>query len=266
MLDFVRKIPVSAGLEWLKEFEFLYYFEAERLLAMRQVLLQEGFHPDRKFRVLDFGYLLGLVPEFLHRFFPNAVFTVLDHPQSPIFQNQEYLQLIATRSYLELQPCDISNVATHEGRYELIVLGEIIEHLDPTVAAKAATALRQKVAEDGRLLITTPNAAGIQNTVYTFLGRDAQHAPIPEATMNYGHIHLWTPALLARTLEHFGWSPGMISFTHGFEARNFHDSNRHWGSLRHQMITKLLFGLACLRPQWRGFMVSAWKPKNSDAR
>ncbi len=260
LLDFARLIPSSAGLEWVSNFDFLFYFEAERLLAMRRVLIDSGFDSATRLRVLDFGYLHGLVPEFLHRFFPNSTFTVLDHPNSPNFRNPEYLALIRSRDYLDLQPYDIAEITSRDGQYDLIVLGEFIEHIDPTLFAKAAAALRQKVTDGGRLLITTPNAAGIINSVYTFLGRDAQHPPIPEPTMNYGHIHLWTPTLLARTLAHYGWSPETTRFTHGFDSLAFRDSNRHWGSIRHQILLKLLFAAACLRPAWRGFMVSSWKP------
>jgi len=258
MLDFVRQIPVSADLEWVKDFKFLYYFEAERLLVMRDALLNAGFSPESSFRVLDFGYLHGLIPEFLHRFFPKAQFTVFDHPESPNFQNQDYLQLINTRSYLKLEPCDIAHLDKHEGKFDLIVLGEIIEHLDPTVVAKAVESLQKKITGRGRLLITTPNGAGIKNLFFTLIGRDTEHPVIPNATMNYGHIHLWPPQQLEKTFQHYGWKNDKTYFTHGFERFAFCESNRHWGSLRHQILTKTLYFAAQKFPRWRGFTVSIW--------
>jgi 2-polyprenyl-3-methyl-5-hydroxy-6-metoxy-1,4-benzoquinol methylase len=260
MLDFVRQIPVSSGLEWVKDWEFLYYFEAERLLVMREALLSAGFSPESNFQVLDFGYLHGLIPEFLHRFFPNAQFTVLDHPDSPNFQNEDYLQLIKTRKYLKLEPCDIRRVNEREGNFDLIVLGEIIEHLDPTLVADSVRSLRKKIRERGRLLITTPNGGGIKNLFYTLIGRDAEHPVIPNETMNYGHIHLWPPQQLETTLQHYGWINDKTIFTHGFERWQFRQSNHHWGSLRHQILIKSLYLAAQLFSRWRGFMVSTWKP------
>ncbi len=265
MLDFAREIPVSAGLEWVKDWDFLYHFEAERLLTMREVLLESGFKADSEFRVLDFGYLHGLVPEFLHRFFPRSRFIVLDHPDSPNFRNAEYLKLIHQRDYLRMEPCDIADVDKRADQFDLIILGEIIEHLDPTLVAKAATHLRKRVTESGRLLITTPNGAGIRNTADTFLGRDAQCPPLPIAEMQYGHIHLWTPELLRRTLKLLGWEHDMTRFVHGFERWEFQKTNRHWGSLRHQVYLKSLYWAASLRPQWRGFTVSAWRPLTQQA-
>ncbi len=232
---------------------------------MRQALLTAGLKPEAAIRVLDFGYLHGLVPEFLHRFFPNALFTVLDHPQSPVFRNAEYQDVIRSRSYLTLQPCDISKVDGHSGTYDLIVLGEIIEHLDPTTVAKAVAALRWKIAPSGHLLITTPNGGGIYGSLFTFLGREVQSPPIPDEAMGYGHIHLWTPALLRQTLAHFGWKEMGIWFTHGKEAERFSAANRHWGSFRHQVMMKLLFVAASLCPRWRGFMVSTWCPATPAA-
>jgi 2-polyprenyl-3-methyl-5-hydroxy-6-metoxy-1,4-benzoquinol methylase len=260
MLDFSKQIPASAGLDWVKDWEFLYYFEAERLLTMRQALLDSGFSPQSSFSVLDFGYLHGLVPEFLHRFFPKAHFTVLDHPNSPNFQNSNYMEMIKSRTYLKLEPCDISRVGDRDGVFDLIVLGEIIEHLDPTFTATAASLLRQKISANGCLLITTPNGAGIKNLFFTLIGRDAQHPVIPDPTMNYGHIHLWTHPLLEKTMEHYSWKNERIYFTHGFDRWAFEKSNHHWGSLRHQVLIKGLYMAAQLFRKWRGFMVSTWKP------
>ena len=265
MLEFVRPIPASANLEWVKERNFLYFFEAERLLKMREALLAAGFNADVQFRVLDFGYLHGLVPEFLHRFFPRTTFTVLDHPDSPNFTDCEYQRLIAARTYLTLRPCDIASVRDFPGTYDLIILGEIIEHLDPTTVAKAAADLRAKVNSSGCLLITTPNGGGIFNTVYTFLGKDAQVPPIPNPVHHYGHIHIWTMTLLRKTLEHFGWRELGEWFTHGKEGQCFRDLNAAWGSLRHQVLMRLLWLAADLRPKWRGFTVSTWRPAEKTA-
>ncbi len=265
MLDFVRQIPPSADLEWVKDYKFLYYFEAERLLVMKQALLDAGFSPESSFEVLDFGYLHGLIPEFLHRFFPEARFTVFDHPDSPNFQNKDYLQLIKSRSYLKLEPCDIARLDEREGKFDLIVLGEIIEHLDPTLVAKSVDALQKKITGRGRLLITTPNGAGIKNLFYTLIGRDVEHPVIPNETMNYGHIHIWPLQQLDKTLQHYGWKNDKTYFTHGFERRAFLESNHHWGSLRHQVFMKSLYCAAQLIPRWRGFMVSTWRSTKTAA-
>jgi 2-polyprenyl-3-methyl-5-hydroxy-6-metoxy-1,4-benzoquinol methylase len=260
MKRFVEAIPPSANLDWVKNDEFLYFFEAERLLIMRKILLSAGFKPESSFEVLDVGYLHGIVPEFLHRFFPKAQFTVLDHPASPVFSNPDYLQIIESRSYLKLLPLDLAQVEQMPGSFDLIVLGEIIEHMDPTTVARVVGSLRQKVrpANNGLLLVTTPNGAGVFNVLSTLFGRDTQVPPIPHDMMNYGHIHLWSPPLLQRTLAHFGWNLVQMEFTHGRENEYFAEVNRHWGSFRHQIFVRLCRLMACLRPKWRGFFVAVF--------
>lgn len=263
MLEFCQKIPPSAGLGETADWEFLFYFEAERLLTMRQAILEAGFGVTTPLRVLDFGYLHGLVPEFLHRFFPQARFSVLDHPDSPNFRNAEYLALIRSRSYLSVEPCRLQQIGERSGTYDLIILGEIIEHLDPTVAAQAFADLRRLIAPEGCLLITTPNAGSIKDTMLTLIGHDTQNAPIPDATMGYPHIHLWSQPLLARTLPHFGWRGERVYYNHGKDAQEFAQSNRSWGSWKRQLLAKTFFLGALLCPRWRGFLVSTWKPASS---
>src|SRR4051812_26413661 len=163
MQEFVAAIPDSLGLEWVKEREFLYYFEAERMLAMRRMLLENGVSGDARLRVLDFGYLHGLVSEFLHRSFPNATFTVFDHPDSPVFKSPEYLRIIQERKYLRLEPRDLHELDGVSGEYDLLVLGEIIEHLDPTVFIKLTDAAGRLLKKGGCMLVTSPNAAGLLN-------------------------------------------------------------------------------------------------------
>lgn len=264
MLEFVRQIPASSELDGVKDWEYLYYFDAERLLTMRRALLDAGFTPEMKFRVLDFGYLHGLVPEFLHRFFPRSEFTVFDRPDSPNFTNPEYLALIKSRPYVQLEPCHLETIAGKSGNYDLIILGEIIEHLNPTVVAKALLDLRQLILPPpgkGILLVTTPNRGSIREGVLTLLGHATQQPPILDKTMGYPHIHLWTQAELKQTMEHFGWQNEKAYYNHGKAAAIFAGSNKAWGSLKGQILTKCFHFAAQLRPQWRDYMVSTWKLK-----
>src|SRR5436309_14895305 len=94
MLEFLEKSQLTPDLEWVKGRDFLRYFEAARSLIVRDMLLSAGIGREEAFEALDFGYLHGLVPEFLHRDFPGARITVFDLPSSPIFANQAYLSVI----------------------------------------------------------------------------------------------------------------------------------------------------------------------------
>ena len=259
------QIPSGFDLGELSLPEFLRTFEAARLQAMRRVLLESGLTSEKPCDVLDFGYLHGLVPEFLSRAFPLMSFTICDHPQSPVFQSPEYLNVIGTRSYLTLQPLEIDQAGTLGRQFDLIILGEIIEHLDPTVVARVLKIVRGLLQPGGLLLVTTPNATSIKNAVYGLAGRDAEHPPIPNAIMGWGHIHLWSYNLLRRTMEAHGWSPVRAEYFHGTDEQEFAQANRTWGSLRWQCLTRGLFLIASLVPRWRGFMVNSWRPTPTAA-
>lgn len=264
MRDFLSQIPDDACLDNLKfDWDTLYYFEAERLLSMRQALLDSGFKSDTAFRVLDFGYLHGLVPEFLHRFFPRSTFTVYDHPESPNFKQPNYLALIKSRAYVSVDPCRLETVSEKTGKFDLIILGEIIEHLDPTVTAKAFCDLRKLIVPSGCLLITTPNRCCIRDNVLTLLGggHATHYPPIPDETMGYPHIHNWSHPELKQTLQHFGWQEEKVYYNHGKGAAIYALSNREWTTLKNQFLTKAFYWSAQFIPRWRDFMVSTWKPK-----
>lgn len=263
MIEFCRAIPASCQIEWVKNPVFLHHFEAERMELMRQALLDSGISREGRWQALDFGYLHGLVPEFLHRFFPHSTFTVLDHPQSPNFQNPDYLNLIRTRAYLHLEPGRLEEAGGRGGAYEVIILGEIIEHLDPTVVAKVFADLRPLLAPGGRLLITTPNAGSIRDTILTLLGHDTQSPPIPEGTMGQPHIHLWSHPVLKLTLEHHGWENDRVYYYDGQNTIGYLETNRRWGSWKQQLLGKLFHFGAKFHPRWRGYMVSTWKLKRA---
>lgn len=262
MLEFVKTIPASAGLGWALDMDYLTFFEAERIVSMRQILLSQGFRPDQSFEVLDVGYLHGLVPEFLHREFPLAKFTVIDHPDSPNFSNREYQQLIATRKYLNLIPLDIKNVGTLTKRFRLIVLGEIIEHLDPTVAVESVRAMQPMLEPGGRILITTPNANGLANLYDQLRGRDAAHPVVPSKEMNWPHIHLWSPTLLERTLAHYGLRMTEVRFNNGFEAQKHAAMNRTLARIVQQIPQRIIWRLSQSIPRLRGYFVSTFAAAN----
>ena len=256
---FLDELPPSAELEMTKSDSYLYEFEAARLLIILDLLARSGIRPETQLDVLDFGYLHGLTPEFLHRFHPNARFTVYDRPDGPIFSDPRYLEVIKRRSYLKLLPGDINNLPETKDRYRVILLGEIIEHLDPTRVAAVLARLRRLIRPEGVLIITTPNAGGLYNSYMTMTGaRAVVDAPIPHRVMGYGHIHLWTGAVLRQTAEYCGWKFADIRFYHGREGEMFADARTRWISLKSQVFLKTLKLLAEKFPKLRGFLVASF--------
>jgi 2-polyprenyl-3-methyl-5-hydroxy-6-metoxy-1,4-benzoquinol methylase len=263
MLAFLEETPLPPDLQWTKDRDFLYYFEAERQIIIRGLLAARGLNSGSQFSILDFGFLHGLTQEFLHRAFPLAQITVCDLPGSPIFEEQEYMAVVAKRQYLRLLPLDINEVASLPEKYGVVILGEVIEHLDPTQTARSLENLRRVSTAGGLLIVTTPNASGLYNCWMTLRQKDViQSAPIPNRTFGYGHIHLWTPKLLRETAEHFGWQYQDLLFYHGREAEKFEEIGESWVSLGAQVNIRLLKFLGDRFPHLRGFFVAAFTAKN----
>jgi 2-polyprenyl-3-methyl-5-hydroxy-6-metoxy-1,4-benzoquinol methylase len=261
MAAFVDAIPSSLGIDWVKEEEFLRYFEAPRIGLIQQLLFESGWKASDELHVLDFGYLHGLIPEFLHRAFPSSTFTVCDLPESPILTDACYRKIIGDRQYLELKPLNIENVNQLSGTFDVIILGEIIEHLDPTRTAKALKDLHLLSTPRTTLVVTTPNAISIKNVAYALDGRDAQHPPVADRVMGYGHIHLWSHALLRKTMAALGWEPVDVAYFHGFEEWDRQRVSCGEGSLKWRMVLRILYAVAERVPRWRGYFVSTWRIK-----
>ena len=261
---FLESTPLSPDLEWTKDRDFLYHFEAQRQIQVRELLFGAGLQPDLPLKVLDVGYLHGLTQEFTRRAFPKATITVYDLPSSPIFSDKKYLTAIEARGYLKLIPRNIDDIKEGSEKYDVIILGEVVEHMDPTQVARALRSIRKVAAPNAVLIITTPNAAGLYNCYMTLRQKDAvQVAPIPDKTHGYGHIHLWSPKLLRETAAHCGWTFLDARFYHGREGEKFEEIKKAWVGLGAQINIRLLKILGDRFPHLRGFFVAAFTAKDS---
>lgn len=259
MVAFLDELPPNSEMDCNKDKDFLFHFEASRLLLVRDTLLACGVKPDDEMAVLDFGYLDGLFQEFLHRFFPKARLDICDRPASGIFTDEAYLKLICGRKYLNLIARDINDLDVSMGPYRVVILGEIIEHLDPTCVMEVLRKLRKVVSPGGVLLITTPNAAGLYHCWMTLRDKDrVQVAPIPDPLHGLGHIHLWSGRILRQTAEHVGWAFNDICYYHGREGEKFAQARRTWGDLKGQVLLRAIEFLASRTPRYRGYFVATF--------
>jgi SAM-dependent methyltransferase len=263
MLEFLNGSPLTPDLTWTRDKDFLRHFEAPRMALMRQAIADGGFTPSQAFDILDFGYLHGLTQEFIHRAFPAARLTVCELPTAPVFHDPTYQRIAKSREYLKLIAADINDLNEEMGRYDVIILGEIIEHLDPTVVSRLLGKLRKLVKPGGLLVITTPNGGGLVNCFALMRDHDlvALHPPIRQAdhdSMGYNHIHLWPVSQLRPTAEHYGWKLKNVAYYHGREGEYFDRSRRKWSSLKHQVIVKALESIVNRRPKLRGFYVASF--------
>lgn len=257
MLTFLKELPASAGLETVLDPVFLREFEAARLILVHKCL--EDHIPNGPFNAISFGYLHGLPEEFLHRFFPGARFTTCDRAESPIFSDPAYLSLISKRQYVRLKPLNISDVNRLTETYQVIFLGEIIEHINPTMVFDALRDLSGLAAPNSILVITTPNGSGLYNYYMTLRGKNnAVVPPIPDPVMGYGHIHLWSPSVLEKTARACGWKMNALHFYHGREGEMFCRAKHEKIGLRGRIFLNALRLATWKFPQLKGFLVASF--------
>lgn len=243
----------------------LEHFESERSEIVTDALIGAGIGKNDEFRVLDFGYLTGLTQEFLHRDFPGAKITVCDRPDSPNFRDERFLSVVRDRKYVELVPCNLQDIGPQLGKFRVVILGEIIEHMGPVDVAEALKKLRTLADREAVLIVTTPNGAGLLNCYLTM--RDSNPPtlpPVPDEVMGYGHIHLWAPSVLRKTAEAAGWIENAVYFYHGREAEAFARLNRAFESAWSQVVMRGVKFLTWIFPKKRGFFVASFKAKNNS--
>jgi hypothetical protein len=104
----------------------------------------------------------------------------------------------ATRDGYEAYSCDLQNPESVRSLQlepaELIVAGELIEHLDCT--GRFLDAVEPLLASGGRLILTTPNATALTN-VLVALGLREWSSP--------HHVAMYSWRTLATMLERHGW-------------------------------------------------------------
>jgi SAM-dependent methyltransferase len=86
--------------------------------------------------------------------------------------------------------------------YDLIVCGEVIEHLHVS-PVPVLRSLGDALAPGGRLILQTPNAASLPNRLRLLLGRNP-YEPIRGQPGNPGHFHEYTVRELRDTVEAAG--------------------------------------------------------------
>jgi len=242
-------------------------FEAVRLTEVLKQLREinaDGSGQIRP-RMLDFGYLKGLVPSTILAFVPLD-YWVIDHPKAGVFQDSAR-QIEAKNMGVTLTPCaleirsEVDRVLEALGKFDVVLLGEIIEHLDPTTTAHLLSRIAGCLRPRGVLIVTTPNLFAIANIARHLIGKDVQAIPLGHSEMIQGHIHLWSPSLLMDLGRELGFQKRSLFYFHGLEGTQYVLSTRHWKSLGFQVWHKALRLLSTMVSRWKGFFVVTFSKK-----
>ena len=110
--------------------------------------------------------------------------------------SEENVEMLKAMGYPNLQAGDAQTFQI-DGRFDTIVAGEVIEHLENP--AQFLTKAHEHLKPDGRLVLTTPYAFGLLNWVYALLR-------FPRTCINPEHTMWFCPMTIAELSKRAGFS------------------------------------------------------------
>jgi hypothetical protein len=156
-------------------------------------------------RVLDIG--LSALPRILRRGFPHINISTLG------FNDERFL---APGEWPHIE-CDLNDPAfpwTTVGKYEVIILAEVIEHLY-SPPQRVLRSLRSALEPGGHLLIQTPNAASLEKRVKLLCGINPYEL-IREDPRNPGHHREYTVREMIGLAKASGFSVSSLTVKNYF--------------------------------------------------
>jgi SAM-dependent methyltransferase len=125
-------------------------------------------------------------------------------------------------------------------RAEVVIAGEILEHLD--APGPFLRAMRELVGPDGQLVVTTPNAYRLLNFLVPFTGAELVH---PD------HTAWHSPRTLRTLLERGGWR---------VEELGYYRAPRRHGTPAANLARRATAALARIRPYWSDGLIAWARP------
>jgi len=99
-------------------------------------------------------------------------------------------------------------------RYDIILFTEIAEHLDHSTLLNALNYLNEKLKDEGKLIVTSPNALWFLARIKNLFGREGnEYYGGGNRNLDkkvYGHIVYYTPQRIQRIVEDCGFKVGEL--------------------------------------------------------
>jgi SAM-dependent methyltransferase len=190
--------------------------------------------------------------------------TVFESPANK-FLNVEAFRAWIDKLSIKLELSDFSSSSQLYGNeiceYDIVVFTEIAEHLDYSAFLNALICIRERLKNDGVLILTTPNMLEWRNRVKFMLGRADFYGGDTKKDMKsgiFGHTILYDIKRLKRILEDIG-----------FEIKKHYTFN-HWAASAKRtpvkyFITQLIdFTLVPFRNSKFTIFITAGKTRWTD--
>jgi hypothetical protein len=174
--------------------------QSERIRYTRDIVQSVVDGLGRQADILDVG------PHFLTRFLidtltPAARFSTLGQGYDKIVPSK----LIEAHFEADLNDCASLALPDLEGKFDIIVLCEVVEHLfiPPEVVFRFLSTFLKK--DTGRIVVGTPNAVCLSNRIRMMMGENPFHRLSPDWRSGAGHIREYT----MQELREYGSNAGL---------------------------------------------------------
>ncbi|GAB3032865.1 hypothetical protein GCM10025298_22270 [Natronobiforma cellulositropha] len=174
-----------------------------RIVEIVREIFSQPFD-SRPIRVLDVGIGYGYVTKpILDHFGEHVEVSAIEHPSVERVQSGPFHSYLAENEVTVYRQ-NLETGIDIDDSFDVIVVGEVIEHLSPVVFRQVLGELRSIC--DGYLLITTPNILNVTNRRRLLFGSDILDAPvIGDDENSYNHIYLYSMNTLVEVLEEQGY-------------------------------------------------------------
>lgn len=142
----------------------------------------------------------------------NIQWTVFESPNNRFLENEIFRNYIKTLE-IDLELSDFSQAKHLFGNereaFDIVLFAEIAEHLDYSVFLKALATIRDRLKNDGMLILTTPNLLDVSKRIKFVLGHTNFYEGDGRENMEhgvFGHVILYDINRLRRILPDAGFN------------------------------------------------------------
>jgi Methyltransferase domain len=180
------EIPIDEN-EWRRRA----FYDAERCLAVAG--LASRYRPRRILEV-GVGYL-GIVAAIRATLGATVELAAIEHPGRTFLDEPVFRQTMAELA-VEMQTCDLISdpVPFDPGGFDVVVLSEVIEHLAPSSVPQVLVRLRDQLAPNGALVVSSPNLSALYRILSVAFGNGhIMDVPVDQVQHPgvYGHQRLY---------------------------------------------------------------------------
>ena len=163
---------------------------------------------DDSLEYLDIGphYMTGLVQTF----FPRLRVSTIGFAHGSYYDEAK----VTDHVHIDLNTADGSSAALVKKKFDLIYMGELLEHLHCPPTATFSF-LANLIRPGGHLIIQTPNAVSLRNRLKMLCGRN----PYDIRTTPFSHVREYTAAELRRLGLEVELDPVKLLHANYFESR-----------------------------------------------